>query len=306
MPMSRSAVRVVDPVLSQVALGYRDPALVGSTLFPIVSGVPSGAKVIRFDKKDFMKYNLRRAPGAKTADVQFGYASDPIALVQDAINGKVPREWLRDASLVPNIDHGSRAVRSAMRIVMRLLEIDQAELAQNAANYDTNHKVTLATAWTDAAANIKATIDAGKAAIRSSVGVEPNVLEIPYTAFQGVTKNTLIKDQFKYTSSESLTEEMLARYLGIDKVVVGKGVYAPDETSDFTDIWTKAVLVYAPTSSETIEEPSFGYTYVGEGQPLVEAAWFDNDTKSWKYPVEFERRPYITAMKAGYLIDGVQ
>lgn len=306
MTMSRSAVRVIDPVLSKVALGYKDPDFAGQHLFPLIDGVPSGAKVIKFGKEAFLKYNMRRAPGAKTGDVQFGYSSDPVALVQDSLNGKVPREWLRDSQAIPNVDHGSRAVRSVMRVMHRQLEIDQAELAQDAAQYDASHKITLAKAWTDPTADLRADVNAGKAAVRASIGAEPNVLEIPYAAFQGAAENTLVKEQFKYTSSESLTEAMLAKFLGLDKVVVGKGTYAESEDSDFTDIWSKGVLAYVPPNAESIEEPSFGYTYVGEGQPLVEESWYDKDTKSFKYPVEYERRPYQTSMKAGYLLDGIQ
>lgn len=306
MPMSRSQVRVVDPILSQVALGYKDPEFVGTSLFPIVESPASGARIIRFGKEAFLQYQLRRSPGAKTARVQFGYASDPIALLQDALEGQVPREWMRDAQMVPNISLATRAVNSAMRIAHRALEIEQAELAQNAANYDADHKITLATKWTVVTSDIKADVDVGKAAIRASIGVEPNVLMIPYAAFQGAQNNTKVKAQFQYTSSQSITADMLANFLGVKKVVVGQGVYAETETADFTDIWSKAVLAYVPMNAQTIEEPSYGYTYVGVGQPMAEEAYFDKSVKSWIYPVEYERRPYITAMNGGYLFSNVQ
>lgn len=306
MPMNRAAVRVVDPVLSSVALGYKDPDFIGTQLFPVVESPASGARIIRFGKEAFLQYLLRRAPGAKTARVQFGYASDPIALLQDALEGQVPREWMRDVSQAPNVNLATRAINSVMRVIYRALEIEQAALAQDAAQYDATHKVTLATPWTTVTADLKADVDAGKAAVRASLGVEPNILEVPYTAFLGMQNNTKVKDQFKYTSSESITANMLAQFLGVDRVVVGKGVYAASAASDFTDIWTKAVLAYTPVNGQTIDEPSYGYTYVGEGQPLVEEPYFDKTVKSWIYPMEYERRPYITAMSAGYLISGVQ
>lgn len=306
MPMSRSQVRVVDPVLSNVALGFKDPEFIGTELFPMVTSPLSGARVIKFGKEAFMRYLLRRSPGSKTARVNFGYASDPIALVQDSLEGKVPREWMRDAKMVPNINLGSRAVNYTMRILRRALEFEQAELAQDASQYDATNKVTLATPWTDPAADLLDNINEGKAVIRSRVGIEPNVLEIPYKAFIGAQKNTKVKEQFKYTSSKSITADMLAAFLGVDKVVVGKGVYAVDESSPFVDLWNKAVLSYVPPAGQTIEAPSFGYTYVGEGQPLVEEAYYEKNEKSWIYPIEFERRPYITSMQAGYLINGVQ
>ena len=49
--------------------------------------------------------------------------------------------------------------------------------------------------------------------------------------------------------------------------------------------------------------PSFGYSYILDQHPLVEAAYWDRDSKSWLYGVEMERRPYMTGMSAGFLIE---
>ena len=79
-------------------LGYGDPEFMDHHLFPLVPSPAFGARVIKFGKEQFLQYNLRRAPGGKKARVQLGYADEPIALVQDALEGKVPREFLRDAA----------------------------------------------------------------------------------------------------------------------------------------------------------------------------------------------------------------
>lgn len=306
MPMSRSEARVIDPVLSNVALGYTAVGNVGMLLFPRVEMPTSGAKVIRFGKESFFKYNLRRAPGANVVDIQFGHSSEPVGFVQDSFNAKVPREFLRETEHMPGLNLQSEAVGEGMLIAHRGLEYDQADLAQDAAQYDANHKVTLGTPWTNPAADVLGDVEAGIAAIRLSTGIEPNVLVIPYAAFKGAKKSTAVRENFKYTSAKSITAEMMAEYLGVEKVVVGKGTFATDETSDFTEVWTKAVLAYVPTVVTSARMPSYGYTYAGIGQPLVEEGFYHKDTKSWKYPVEYERKPYLTSMNAGYLLDGVQ
>src|SRR5690606_25974123 len=68
--MTPQQVRVVDPVLSQVALGYRHPEHVGMALFPRVPVQVSGGQILEFGKESFRLYNSLRAPGAATKRVQ--------------------------------------------------------------------------------------------------------------------------------------------------------------------------------------------------------------------------------------------
>lgn len=105
--MSGSAVRVVDPVLTEVARGYRNAAYVGSALFPRVPVGVRGGKIIEFGKESFRQYNTARAPGSKVVVAQFGYTGQSYALTDHAISGLVPIEHLEDASQTPGIDLGS-------------------------------------------------------------------------------------------------------------------------------------------------------------------------------------------------------
>ena len=103
MSMSGSQVRVVDPILTTHARGYKHADRVGGLLFPTVDVTVSAGKVIEFGKESFMLYNARRAPGGATKQVDFGYLGKPYELVQDSLDGKVPREFERDAAAVPGI-----------------------------------------------------------------------------------------------------------------------------------------------------------------------------------------------------------
>lgn len=297
-------VRVVDPVLSQVAQGYRPAELVGNSLFPHVTTYVSGGQVLEFGKESFRLYQARRAPGSNTKRVQFGYLGRSFALVQDALEGQVPREYLRDAAEGPKVELDQRAVYGAMRALSMTLEYDQAQLATNAANYDNSHKVALAgnDKWSDASAKPGDDVEAGKEAIRQSVGIFPNTMLLSAQAFKAVKSNPSVVDRFKYTSRESITAEMLASLWDLEKVVVGKAV-AFDDAGAAIDIWgNNAVLAYVPTTPSGMEDPSFGYTYVMADHPLVERPYYDNNAKSWVYPVTFERAPVLTGILSGYLI----
>lgn len=302
--MNPSAVRVINPILTTHVQGYKQAGLVGGVLFPRVPVEVSGGQILEFGKESFQLYNARRAPGAGTKRIQFGYLGKPFALLNDALEAPVPREYLRDASKVPGIDLGTRAVNLVMRSLLLGLEVGQAALALDAARYDANHKVALAGAdkWSDAGSDPSAQIEDYRNAVRASTGVYPNVLLLSAQAFSALRTNQKIKDQFKYTSPDSITAEMLAKYFNLERVAVGEAVTA-DDAGAFSDVWgNNAVLAYVPQNPTGMEEPSYGYTYTMQGHPLVEDAYYDNNAKSWIYGVGFERAPVLSGIAAGFLI----
>lgn len=301
--LSPAGARIIDPILSNVAQGYRHADHVAEALCPTVPVDVAGGQIIEFGKESFKLYNARRAPGGSTKRVQFGYLGKPYALVQDALEGQVPRELMRDAARVPGVDLGSRSVNGVMQALSLTREYDTAQLVLNAANYDVAHKVDLVAAkWTDNANNPHKDIDTGKEAVRATVGIEPNVLLLSAKAFNAAKNNTLVVDRFKYTSKDSITPDMLAALWGVRRVVVGKAITFND-AGVATDIWgNNAVLAYVPENPSGMEEPSFGYTYVMRGHPAVEQAYFDNNAKSWIYPVTYERVPVLSGITSGYLI----
>lgn len=302
--LATNNVRVVDPILSTVAQGYKHNQRVGGLLFPRVPVTVAAGKIIQFGKESFQLYNTRRAPGGKTARVQFGYEGVPYALVQDALEGKVPREWQRDASQVPGIDLGTRAVTTVMNILTLTLEVEQAAIATNAANYDNAHKVALAGAakWSADTGKPLTDIANGKEAVRATTGMRPNVCVLSPLAWKAAQNNPSVTERFKFTTAEPITLAMFAKLIEVDVVVVGDAVYA-DDGGDFHDVWGNAcVLAYAPQNPTGQEEPSYGYTYAIDGNPAVEMPYYDNSEKSWIYGVTYERAPQLTGMVAGYLI----
>lgn len=303
---SLRAVRVIDPILSTVVQGYAHPEHVGMALFPRVPVPVSGGQVIEFGKEAFRLYNGRRAPGAATKRVQFGYLGRAYALKSESLEGQVPREHLRDASKVPGINLGTRAVNLVMGALSLSLEKAQADIALNASNYDSDHKINLTSAkWSNDANNPCKDIRTGQEAIRASTGIRPNTLVLSATAFAAMRENAKVLERLKYTTKDSITPQMLAALLDLKKVVVGDAVYAGSD-DEFTDVWgNHAVLAYVPTAPSNMEEPSYGYTYTMEGHPLVEEAYYDNNTKSWIYPVSYERDPVLTGITSGYLLQNV-
>jgi hypothetical protein len=102
---------------------------------------------------------------------------------------------------------------------------------------------------------------------------------------------------------------MLANIFDLREVAVGKGVFMDNnapEDAPFQDIWgNNAILAYTPVDVKGMEQPSYGYTYSLVNHPFVEKPVWDNDTRSWVYGVTYERRPVLSGVSAGFLIQNV-
>lgn len=311
MPLNQSGARVIDPILSGIAQGYRIMDLIGSALFPRVPVRTRGGQIIEFDRDAFRLYATKRSPGGKTARIQFGYSGKPFALLQDSVEVPLPREHMQDAAAVPGIDLGKRAVNVAMRNMLLSLEVDQATLATTAGNYGAGNKVTLSgtTKWSASTGTPLTDIDTGREAIRQACGVYPNTLVLSALAFNACKNNPNVVARMQYngvagTDASMITPKMLAGLFNVENVVIGAGVYWSDANVS-TDIWgNNAVLAYVPQNSAdlSLEEPSYGYTYTLDGNPLVEEPYWDASAKSWIYGTTYERVPVLSGISAGYLI----
>jgi hypothetical protein len=305
--LTTAQARVIDPILSTVAQGYRNSELIGSALFPYVPVAQRGGTIITFGKEDFRLYSTGRSPGASTKRVQFGYSSGTYALEQHALEGMVPWEIMQEANAVPGIDLARLAVRKVQDIIALRLEKAMADLATTAANYGSGNKLTSlssTTLWSDLSASDPiSNIEDGKEAVRALIGRMPNTLILGPKTFKALRQHSKIIDRMKYTGRDVPTPEIMAALFGVQRVLVGNAIYA-DASDAFADVWGKvAVLAYTETAGiADAGLPSYGYTYRLNGMPMVEVPYNDRNAKSWLYPVTDEVKPVIASSLAGYLI----
>lgn len=305
--LNNRTAAVIDPILSTHARGYRNSTFISTVLFPKVTIPNRSMRVIKFGKEAFRTMNTRRAPGADKKRIQYGYASDPVSLVQDALEGVVPVEHQEEAESVPGIDLAAGAVNMVLDVIDLGHEIEAAGIARNAGNYDANHKLALTGAdrWTDPNSDPKADFDAAKEIIRRSIGRYPNTLTLGPNAGNALKNHPKIKEQFKYTGRDSITSDMIAAYFDIKRVVIGAAVFLPETSDDAAlanDVWgDDAILAYVPEAGDNFQVPSFAYTYELRGYPQVEQPYFERSNDSWIYPTKTERRAILTGAEGGFL-----
>lgn len=301
--MTTAQARVIDPILTEIAQGYKHPAVVGPALFPIVPVGRRGGTILKFGKEDFMTYNTARAPGSNTMRVQFGYQSGTFALSQEALEGVVPFE-IEEEAQEPGVDMSSMSVRKVQNIIFLAHERRCATLATTAGSYAAENKATLsgATQWSHADSDPVGAVEAAKDAVRAKIGVRPNTMVIGAAVFKSLKTNKAIIERIKYTGRDVPTVELLASLFGVQRLEVGDAITATD-AGVLSDVWGKfAVLAYTDTSGvQDMGSPSYGYTYRLRGYPVVEQGYYDANAKSMVYPVTDELSPVIASADAGYL-----
>lgn len=310
--LNLSQVRVVDPVLTNIAQGFKQSGLVGGALFPQVPVNLRGGNILTFGREDFMLYNTARAPGENTRRVQFGYSGSPFALIDYSLEGAVPIEVYQEGMDNPHgwqIDHMALAIKKVDAIMALRLEYAQATLARTAASYQAANKVTLSgtAQWSDITSGVSSpisVIEGGKEAVRAATGKRANTVVMGAAVFRWLKVHPLVIDRMKYTGRDIATTDLLASLFDVDRVLVGDAITSNDAGSAFSDVWGKDVVV-AYTDLATVADmgtPSYGYTYNLGGYPIVEQPYFDRNAKTWFVPVTRSEAPVIAAVNAGYLV----
>lgn len=302
------AIRVVNPILSQFARGYRQRQLIARELFPLAPVQQYGGQVLEFGKESFRKYVTKRAPGTNKRRVKFGYSGKPYTIIPSDLEGVVPFEHMRDAAQVPGIDLGQRATSLALNSVLLEHEMDSAALATNAANYPSTHKVTLTGTdrWTSPDSDPIGDIRVGRNAITTSTGMRPNTLVLSESCFYALQEHPAIVNRVATNITRTVTEDTLAAVFQVRRVIVATAIQALGADDTLSPVWgNDAVLAYVPETngdaSANAEEPGYGYTYFIEGHPLVLEPYQDKSADSWIYPVAFHQTPVLSGILAGYL-----
>ncbi|WP_041725539.1 major capsid protein [Megalodesulfovibrio gigas] len=302
--MTASQARVIDPILTNVARGYTNGAMVGMLLFPAVPVGARGGKIVKFGRENFRRYTTARAPGTHVATVQYGYAGESYALTDHGLAGLVPVELMEDATAVPGIDLAGGAVRMVQDVVALNLEAEQAALARNAASYAVSNKATLSgtTQWSHADSDPVKAVETAKEAVRASVGMRPNTMVIGPKVLAALKTHPVILDRIRYTGRDVPTLELLASLFGLDRVASGDAVQE-DASGALVDVWGgDAVLGYTTLGTLASQgTPSYGYTYRLRNYPVVERGYYDADQRSWKYPTFDAVAPVLAGADAGFL-----
>lgn len=307
MTMTLAQARVADPVLSNHARGYANAPLIGTRVFPIVDMPTRRANRVVFRRESFRRYQIQRAPGADIKSITIGYDAGQVSLRQFALSCVVPIEHVEEAAEQPGIDLQQDAVDVVSQVIRLEHEIQCGAVARTFGSYAATNRVALSGAgrWSDPASNPQAAVLNASEAVRRQIGRRPNALVMGGAVYAALASHPTIRDYFKYTGTEAITEEMLARYFRLDEVIVGDAIWTDDGVT-MLDVWGgDAILFYkAPANAgnrRSMSQPGYGYTYRLRNYPVVTPMVFDRTKRSWLADYIDEWSVELVGADAGYL-----
>lgn len=267
----------VDAILTNISIAYMQKAenMIADKVFPIVPVDKKSNKYFNYNKNDWFRDEAqRRAPGTESAGGGYNLSTDTYSADVYSFHKDV------DDQTLANADTPLNPLREASEFVTSRL------LLRREVQFITDFMTT--SVWATDVTGVAATptagqfiqwsnyttsdpienIEAAKEKILSETGFEGNTLVLGYQAFRQLKNHPDIIDRYKYTTSSVITEEMMARLFGVDRVLVAKSVKATNlesATGVYAFNFGKAACLLHVASNPGLMTPSAGYIFSWTG-----------------------------------------
>ncbi|ELW9028274.1 TPA: hypothetical protein ACUEZ2_000058 [Escherichia coli] len=273
--------RVVDPVLTSIARGYKNAAFIGERIFPIVETDKEGVTVPTFGKTAFVEFETQRAVGADS-NVLVREKTGSLDLVLNEHDLAAPVDYREKAESMFNEE--SKAIRRVTNGVNLKRELYAARLAQDPKVYVQGSVKALAAAerWVGGKGDPIGIIEAGIETVRNKTGLRPNLMTMGASVMSLLKFHPAIQAAIGANERKRITIEILKDLFQLDDVVVGEPVSmtsmkdAQDKDKTPSDIWADNLMLHyvgkpqPGTTSADENEPSFGYTLRRKGMPVAD------------------------------------
>jgi hypothetical protein len=238
----------VDPLLTEISLGYKNEAYIADLLLPTVPVKLQSGKHFIYDKGHFRSEASKRGAGARSREVTHNITVGLPYFCED----HSLKEFVTDED-VNNAPAGVDPYIDATENVTDKLLIDReqtaAALLTNTSNISQNSALSGTSQWSDYTnSNPIEAIRAAKTTIHGEIFVDPNVLMLSKPVYDKLIDHPLIIDRIKYSQLGVATNELLARILDVEKVIVGaagQNTSVEGQADNMSYIWgDNALLMY--------------------------------------------------------------
>jgi hypothetical protein len=276
MPLPQAANVHIDQFLTELSVGYlqSDSHFVADSVAPLVKSAKQSNKIPSYSMADLYRDEMAvRAPGAESAgggyrvsnqtyfcdvyashidvDDQTAAAADaPFELYSDATRVLVQREKIR------------REVQFAAELFTTGLWTGGTSNDPSAAS--------LSAAWDDPSSSPIEDIHDQANALLISTGNLPNTLVVNNLGWNSLKNHPDVVDRVKHTSGDAVSEDVVARLLGLERVLVCRAVRntaAEGVAASMSAIaGNNALLVYV-NPNPSLWSPTGAATFVWTGYP---------------------------------------
>ncbi|MGF6098891.1 hypothetical protein [Pseudomonas sp. 18175] len=298
-------LRIVDPVLTSLARGYRNAQFIGEGLFPIAFMDKEAGIIPQFGKEAFAVYDTERAIRAQS-NLMTPEDIDGLDVVLREHDLAYPVDYREQNESM--FDAESRASRRVVGAIDLRREVSCAKLAQNPGTFPAGSKVTLSgsSQWSNGGGDPIAVVEAGKEVVRSRIGIRPNTMTMGASVYLSLKFHPKLQEALGSNERKLITIEHLKALFGIPEILIGEGLAGATRTSDiWGDNMTLAYVAKPASGAQSdYEEPSFGYTLRRKGMPEIDT--YDGSGGKVRFVRNTDiYKPVVVGSDAGYLISDI-
>ena len=258
----------VDPMLTNVAIGYQNADYIADLLMPSFQVLKQSGKHFIYDKGRFRgpANNAKRSTSSPSNEITLSLTTGTPYYCEDhALKQFVPDEDVENAITPTDPFFDATEFLAEQHKVSK--EIEVATLLTSTSNLTQNVTLSGTSQWSDFSNSdpIK-DIRTGKQTINASIYMDPNTLVLGKQVYDKLVDHPAFIERMKYSQLGVMTPELLARIVGVDRVIVGgagKNTSKEGQTDAMSYIWGKnAILAYiAPTIRPKMVTLGFNYTW---------------------------------------------
>ncbi len=267
----------VDAILTNISVAYLQKAdnFIADKVFPVVPVDKKSDKYFVYTKNDWFRDEAqRRADGTESAGSGYNlttgtYSADVFAFHKDVgdqtvANADAPLNPLREATeFVTNRMLLRKEIQFVSDFFTTGVWADDVTGVSGAPSSGQTKQ------WSDYTSSDPIDdIEEAKSEILGNTGMAPNTLVLGYEVFRQLKNHPDLVDRIKYTSSQTITEDMLARMFDLDRVLVARAVKATNNegaAEAYGFAYGKAALLAHVAPSPGLLTPSAGYTFSWTG-----------------------------------------
>jgi hypothetical protein len=262
MPQPTSSQVHVDAILTNISVAYMQQAdnFIATKVFPVVPVSKQSDKFFTYTKNDWFRDEAqRRADATESAGGGYNLSTDSYQADVYAFHKDIGDQTRANADAPINVDR-----EAAEFVTGRMLLKMETQFVSNF--FTTSVWATDSTPtnlWSDyTSSDPIGDIETGKRTILSTTGYEPNTLVLGYDTFIQLKNHPDLVDRIKYTSSQVLSESLLASLFGVPRVMVAKSLKATNNEGGSEayafNYGKNALLTYSAPSAGLLQ-PSGGY-----------------------------------------------
>ncbi|MAH46570.1 hypothetical protein CMI37_12135 [Candidatus Pacearchaeota archaeon] len=266
---TQNDMRPVDPVLTDLSIGYKNPDFIWDLLAPVVPVDEKSGTYFIWDRDYWFRTfgesgGARRAPESPYLRLAYGATTGTFNTYETGFE-KPTGDPIVAASQSPEALPQKDVSFLTNQMEMEL-EVDTAAELFVSGLYGTDNTLSGVSQWSDFAnSDPVGDFDTAKGVVRKNTGTEPRRAIMGIETWNDLKEHPLILDKYKHTQSGIMTEALVAAALGVDEIIVGKTAKnTANEGQTFVgaNVWGDNCLLIPAIDAPALETPAAAYTYV--------------------------------------------